>query len=340
MASKTYEMLWDCRFCGAKKLLGLSHRFCPECGAPQDATARYFPPDSERVAVEDHDYAGRDVVCPSCRDVSSRKAKHCTHCGGPLEGAREVEGRGERVVAEGQVFAGETRDAARRAAAAPAASEKRRSRWPLFVLLFLGIGAAVLLVAFLWKEDVALAVKSRHWSREIDIEQFGPKRESAWCDRLPPDAKAVSRTRKERSKRRIPDGETCRTRKVDNGDGTYRETRECEPKYREEPVYDDHCSYSVDRWGVVRKVTAEGRGVAAPAWPQVGSLRAGSSVGSEREAARRETYAVDLTDAKGKVGSCEVDAARYARLAEGTRWLAERRGLTGGILCDTLRAAP
>ena len=30
-----YEMLWDCDHCGAKGLLGLSQRFCAECGAPQ-----------------------------------------------------------------------------------------------------------------------------------------------------------------------------------------------------------------------------------------------------------------------------------------------------------------
>ena len=27
-----YEMLWDCGYCGHKKLLGLTHRFCANCG--------------------------------------------------------------------------------------------------------------------------------------------------------------------------------------------------------------------------------------------------------------------------------------------------------------------
>jgi hypothetical protein len=319
--SKTYEMLWDCRFCGAKKLLGLSHRFCPSCGAPQDATARYFPPDSERVAVEDHRYAGRDVTCPSCRDVNSRSAKHCAHCGGPLEGAKDVGG----VVAT--------------AARAPKAA-RVKSRWPRVLLALLGVGVALLLVNLLWKEDVALTVKARSWSRKIDIEQFGPTRESAWCDRMPGDARGVTRTRKERSTKRVPDGETCGTRKVDNGDGTYREARECQPKYRDEPVLDDHCSFTVDRWSVARTAEASGKGSEAPTWPAVGSLRAGSTPGSEREGARRETYNVDLFDTKGKGGDCDDDAARFEALLTGSRWLAERRGLTGGILCETLRKAP
>ena len=30
---KTYEMMWDCPYCGTKHLLGLTHRHCPNCGA-------------------------------------------------------------------------------------------------------------------------------------------------------------------------------------------------------------------------------------------------------------------------------------------------------------------
>ena len=51
---KHYEMLWDCAYCATPKLLGKSHRHCPKCGAPQDPERRYFPADSEKVAVEDH----------------------------------------------------------------------------------------------------------------------------------------------------------------------------------------------------------------------------------------------------------------------------------------------
>src|SRR4029078_11427250 len=57
-----YEMIWDCKFCGQKKLLGLTHRFCAGCGAPQDPAARYFPPEHENVAVLDHPLRGADVA--------------------------------------------------------------------------------------------------------------------------------------------------------------------------------------------------------------------------------------------------------------------------------------
>ena len=88
--SKTYEMLWSCEYCGAKKLLGKTHRHCPECGAAQDPARRYFPSEEEKVAVEDHVFVGADVHCPACKAPMSKAAKHCAECGAPLEGGGEV----------------------------------------------------------------------------------------------------------------------------------------------------------------------------------------------------------------------------------------------------------
>ena len=85
-----YEMLWDCEYCGTKKLLGLTHRFCPTCASPQNAAKRYFPSDTERVAVEDHDYYGVDRVCAACSTPSSAKAEFCTQCGHPLTDAAKA----------------------------------------------------------------------------------------------------------------------------------------------------------------------------------------------------------------------------------------------------------
>ncbi len=87
--SNVYEMLWDCQFCGAKGNLGLSHRFCPNCGAPQNPDSRYYPSDEEKVAVHDHVFVGVDVTCPACNELNSAAAEFCGQCGSPLtEGAR------------------------------------------------------------------------------------------------------------------------------------------------------------------------------------------------------------------------------------------------------------
>ena len=63
-----YEMLWNCGACGSEKLLGVTHRHCPNCGAAQEASRRYFPSDEEKVAVADHRYTGVDHQCAgACR---------------------------------------------------------------------------------------------------------------------------------------------------------------------------------------------------------------------------------------------------------------------------------
>ena len=46
-------MLWDCESCGTKKLLGVAHRHCPNCGAVQDEERRYFPAMDEAVGTAD-----------------------------------------------------------------------------------------------------------------------------------------------------------------------------------------------------------------------------------------------------------------------------------------------
>ena len=40
--------------------------------------------------------------------------------------------------------------------------------------------------------------------------------------------------------------------RVDRGDGTYTKKRECTPKYRKEPVYDQKCRYKIDKWSLAR----------------------------------------------------------------------------------------
>ncbi len=59
-----YEMLWNCPHCRAQKLLGYTHRHCPQCGAPQPKDARYFPSDEDKVLARNHVYVGADRICP------------------------------------------------------------------------------------------------------------------------------------------------------------------------------------------------------------------------------------------------------------------------------------
>jgi hypothetical protein len=347
-ADQTYEMLWDCRYCGQRKNLGLTHRHCPNCGAPQNAADRYFPSDDEKVAVESHVYVGADLKCPYCERYASRAAKHCGGCGAPLTGATEAARRQDQLTAGH--YAGEAAMDAQRerapanAAAANASAPAKKPRWPLFVGIGCG-GLLLLVIAFVlvmvfWKREGALEVVGHTWKREIQVERFGPSDESSWCDQVPASAKIVRRTREVRSHEQVPDGEECRTRRVDKGDGTYTERQECTAKYRKEPVYADRCHYMVNKWQVSRTETASGMALTdEPRWPDPKLTNTGQCVGCEREAKRSESYVVRLLEReKNEEVTCEFDRARWASFAAGSKWTGQLSVIGGIPDCSSLKA--
>lgn len=337
-----YEMLWDCRHCGAKKLLGLTHRYCPECGAPQNADFRYFPSEQEKVAVQDHVFFGADVVCAYCGTYNSKNAKHCKDCGGPLSEGKAAGTRQDQLHGVGQ-FQGETIAAAQQeragGAAPPPPPKKKTPVVPIIigvvVLMLIGLG----LTALLWKRDASFAVQSHSWQRQIDIESFGPVKESAWCNELPSGAKGVNRYRAVRSHKDVQVGEDCQTRKVDNGDGTFREKQECKPRYKKEPVEDDKCDFTVDKWSKARTLNAQGSAVTPePSWPDVKLTRAGcTTLGCEREGPRRETYTIVFKNTEdGETGDCSFDQPKWQSFKPDAQFKAKVGVIGGWLDCDTL----
>ncbi len=325
MSERVFEMLWDCAYCGTRKLLGKSQRFCPKCGAPQDPERRYFPPPGEGLAVEDHVYVGADRVCSACQSAMSARAVHCTQCGAPLEGAAEVKRVGEapplpRPVAK---------------AAAPAARGVLGCLAGAVVLgLLLIVGLAV---GLFWKKEGEARVTGVSWQRSIVVEAFQPRRDSAWCDSVPREAYGLSRHREVRSHRKVAAGEDCRNVNVDRGDGTFTQRRECTPRYRDEPVYDERCDFTVDRWGESRQASAGGEGHAPPPrWPEL-SLRAGSCRGCEREGRRQASYKVALATGEGKRLDCEVGEGDWPSFAPGSRWAVKLGVVTGSPDCQSLK---
>lgn len=337
-----YEMLWDCKFCGTKKLLGLKHRYCPSCGAPQSAEDRYFPSDADKVRAEDHAYVGADVRCAHCGEANSKNSKHCEGCGAPLEGVADVARRQDQVVAEGAAYAGQTiQDARRERLGGQNAPKTPAKRSPAKIIASIGCLSVLMLVVLVvaaarWKKEAVLVVNGHSWKRQIAIEQFGPTADSSWCDSVPFAARSIHRTREVRSHRRIPDGQDCRMRKVDRGNGTFVERQECSPRYRDEPVYDDRCYYTIERWAVARTVDASGTSVNGVRWPDLGALRTGACLGCERPGAKKETYTVELTDPKGRTQTCDVDQNRWASLQDHSRWKGGIRVMGGGLDCSTL----
>jgi len=129
----TFQMLWDCPACDTKKLLGVDHRFCPNCGSPQEENLRYFPKPGERVPTK---FLGRtpDWECGHCGVPNG--GNNCMGCGAPRGDSKSVHVRPSIPEHEGETGAQAQRDwdgrrAARRAeqyANAGMEAHRRRER--------------------------------------------------------------------------------------------------------------------------------------------------------------------------------------------------------------------
>jgi hypothetical protein len=352
--TNVYEMLWDCQYCGSKKLLGLTHRFCPNCGAAQNPDARYYPSDEEKVAVHNHEYTGVDVTCSACGQLNGAKSEFCGQCGAPLSEAAKAKTLAAETRAQGEQFAsGGSRDVVKEQydaemARIGATPKKKKRGGNNNVIIAAVIAVVVLLIGggfFLlnWTEEASLVVTGHEWERSIDIERYNEVRERSWHDSRPSgdDARIISGTCREeqRSTRRVPDGEDCSTRRVDQGDGTFREERVCTTRYREEPVYDDMCTWEVKRWEWERTASASGGLSDTPYWPETNVSPCSSTrVGCERETNRNEDYQVvfESTDNEN-VYRCDFEPSIWSGIALQTTWTGQVRVVdSGALLCDTL----
>jgi hypothetical protein len=326
----TYEMLWDCASCGTRGLLGKSNRHCPNCGAVQNPEWRYFPEPGKEKEVTNYTFEGTDRTCPYCATPNGAKANNCKNCGAALDGSQAVQ----------HILDDRTAPLPQGRKAAPAPNQLAgRSGCSGVVYIIAAVAGALFLfflIAVLWKKEVHVKVAGHRWQREIAIERYAARSESSWCDSMPGDAYSIRRSREQRSTRSIPDGEECTTSNRDNGDGTFTRVENCHPKYREEPVYDDKCYYTVNRWGRERAVTSAGASlVPAPTWPAVSLARTGQCLGCEREGARSEHYFVQL---RGKDSyECEVDAALWQRFQLDDDVPMKVRVVGGGADCSSLK---
>lgn len=323
-SNNVYEMLWKCDFCGTDKLLGKTQRFCPNCGAPQNPERRYFPTEEEMVAVRNHRYLGVDVICPACGTANAAQTGFCTQCGAPLKDADAVTLK---------------QDAAPEVEKPPA--HKKRSVVLTIIAAVILLGAGMFALDHFWRKNTTLQLTSAEWQREIKIEQLQALQESAWCDGMPGDAYRMSSRSEVRSHQKIADGETCRTERIDQGDGTFTTRQHCETRYREEPVYDSKCYFTVNRWRYKRSLTARGND-REPRYPLLRLVNPGNCLDCEREAQRVANYFLNLTTLAGNKTApyrCETSEALWRQAAPKSLWTMEIGKLSGNIHCDTLKPA-
>ena len=260
-----------------------------------------------------HKYEGADRYCGSCNAPQSARASNCTHCGAPLDGTKEVRG-----------------------VAAPVPPPVRKPRrWWLVLLIVALIGLAIFGIwyRFIRKRSEMLTVTAHRWERVIPIEEYNDFNEQAWRDQVPSDARMVTCHKKARSTKRVEDGEECRNEKQDKKDGTFEVVKKCKPKYRDEPVDDDWCSFHVQRWkelpdGALRSSGA-GLQPASPAGAP--SATAVPVPGARRAGRERETLTLQLGDQ-----SCEVSEAAWRKHKDGDKVKVEVRASSGAIVCDSL----
>ncbi len=350
-----YEMLWDCQYCGATKLLGKTHRFCPNCGAAQDPDSRYFPAEDEYVAVHDHRYVGVDVTCPNCEALNSGSAEFCGTCGAPLTDAARAKTLETQTRDQGQQFASSgSRDLAQerfdaemeRIGVKPKARAGDSGRsWLKYGLIGLGVAlvAFILVLIFLTKES-PVYVTGHSWEHEVRVDEYKSFDESTWCSSgLPAGAYNVSRRSEVHHTNQIPDGEDCTTRRVDQGDGTFRQERVCTTRYRPEPVYQDKCYYTINRWDYAYSEYTRGSSRDdALVWPEPSyNCQNQARLGCQREGGLNAEYLLHLHASEGDADyTCGIELARWQNAVIESRFTLAVGVIGGEARCDTLQEAP
>lgn len=286
-----YQMLWDCQFCGTQKLLGVDHRFCPNCGARQDPEWRYFPTEEDKKLVTDpkYTYHGADRACPYCKQPNSAAAQFCVACGGDLSGAAEV-ARRESVIVGSAEDTGKARDLvlerfkAQQAAAKPA--KPKSNPLPLILILAAVVGVIGFLIFLsVQRTPAELIVDELQWSRVIAIERLNTLTGSGWHDQVPPGAYNVSCSLRDRPYT-VTERVRVDTRRVDRGDGTFIEQPVYESRTRTEYRSERYCNYTYDQWQRVREVRTSGGADDPLVW---GAVNLGAR---EREGGREERLLV------------------------------------------------
>lgn len=316
----TYEMLWDCRFCGTQKLLGVTHRHCPNCGAAQDPAYRYFPAEEDMVALTNHKYVGADKTCPNCGQPNSAANLFCSECGADMATGKIVNLQQEVELGTGGLAAETRQDVVlnqfqaemTRVGATPQAAPILLGLRKKELLIVGGVLLLALCIiggvfALTYSKETSGEITKMTWERTIDIQVFQARSDGSWDESVPGDAYSKSCREKQRSSRQVPDGSHEECRNVDQGDGSFRRDCRTVQDYRSEPVYDTWCDYKVDRWGYARSVKVDGSGEQpAPEWPAY-SLASGSGRGAERAGEQHEKYIVVIRDKDGKERSCDFE---------------------------------
>lgn len=161
----------------------------------------------------------------------------------------------------------------------------------VIVCTFMVLLIAALLV-FVTRE-IEVVVAGVSWRREIQVENFIPRRYSEWDENVPGDAYDLYCRAQVKYYNRVASGETC-TQSCSGTGGTRRCTETCTTNYVSIPVYDDKCDYTANRWGYYRSLVSEATD-RTPFWLEL-DFSPCEELHCQREGAHVEAYTVYFSE--------------------------------------------
>ncbi|MBL9023129.1 MAG: hypothetical protein JNL21_13095 [Myxococcales bacterium] len=223
---------WDCPSCGNKKNLG-PNPTCSGCGRPRGPNIPFYTDDSAPV-VEDpalvaQARAGADWKCKYCNADNRAGVMDCHHCGAGPDGSVR---RQEKYVALGP-------------------PPKKGVDAKIIIAIVLGVlGVLGFGIWFLFGRTTSLSVtvESAAWVKSVEVEQKELKRDAAWQDEVPANARVVGKETKGRSKKVQEGTKKVKVGRKDLGNGMFEDVYKEEPNYVTKQVDDTWVRYEVEVW--------------------------------------------------------------------------------------------
>lgn len=281
---------WDCPSCGNKKNLG-PNPTCAGCGRPRGPNIPFYTDDAAPI-VEDPALvaaarAGADWKCKYCGADNRAGHMDCHQCGAGPDG----------TVRRQQQFI-------------PAGPPPKKGISPKVIVgIVLGVlGVLVFGIWFAFLRTVALTVdvESATWVKTAVVEEKRLKKDAAWQDEVPSEARVVGKETKSRSKK-VQDGtKKVKTGKKDLGNGMFEDVYKEEPNWVTKQVDDTWVKYELEVWEAketLKEETADGKEPKDPA----GAFKPAS----DRRLGERSNLAVfKLKGSDGKSYTFEVDVEK------------------------------
>ena len=205
---KLVEGLWDCPYCGSKKIRA-SLKNCPHCGHPQDENTKFYLPDAiTYVPDEKASKISRnpDWQCSFCGSLNKDTDNNCRNCNATKDDSeknyfemRQEQGEKAKNASHysGRNTVGNTEENTKNyeesSFSTQSYSSNARSGFNLKAVIagLLGLTGIGLIIAFIVALFIPnlkeVTVNDFKWERSIGIEEFITCNESDWS--LPSDAR-------------------------------------------------------------------------------------------------------------------------------------------------------